>query len=308
MAKYKTGDRVRCTAWAYPSVGTIVKTYGNYYDVCLDCKEKPKHVAWRDGKHYIVYQCDAELEPLYAQSIHIYTDGATTTAVLKDGKKTVKAAQAKCGENDVFDFNIGACIAMTCLMSTLVSPENFQKCLSQLVAIKTSDKPAAVREVKRPAKAGEWVKIVRGDGRYFEGEIYKTEAAVPETGGCRIKHPKGTSDGCAYLFYSEYVVLENYQPPKPSLTDEQWAQFKAGKLAVNCKTEDDARAFLGECEKRGYKWCSGEPLGECTHWDSYESKTCYDIGPIGFGYAPIGGMHFARYPMQIITYTKEASK
>jgi hypothetical protein len=30
---------------------------------------------------------------------------------------------------------------------------------------------------------------------------------------------------------------------KPALTDEQWAQFKAGKLAVNCKTEDDEKAF-----------------------------------------------------------------
>lgn len=46
------------------------------------------------------------------QSIHITTEGNITHAVLKDGDKITKRAIAKCSPRDVFDFEIGAKIAI----------------------------------------------------------------------------------------------------------------------------------------------------------------------------------------------------
>lgn len=50
------------------------------------------------------------------KSIHITTDGVTTTAVLKDGKKVIEHSSTRCHPLDEFDFNIGSKIAFDRLM------------------------------------------------------------------------------------------------------------------------------------------------------------------------------------------------
>lgn len=78
---------------------TIPYVIGNTYIVDNDCK-KFKLVEIANKK----------------QSIHITTDGVTTTAVLKDDKKVIEHSSTRCHPLDEFDFNIGSKIAFDRLM------------------------------------------------------------------------------------------------------------------------------------------------------------------------------------------------
>lgn len=75
--------------------------------------------AWKaeylDG-HDWWYVCESDMAPVkpatMPQKIIVTTDGKTTLARLFDGKTMVKRAEAKCALSDVFDFGIGAELAV----------------------------------------------------------------------------------------------------------------------------------------------------------------------------------------------------
>lgn len=53
-----------------------------------------------------------------------------------------------------------------------------------------------------------------------------------------------------------------------------WKKFKNEKIAVHCKTEEEAKDFCRKMHERGMRWRDGE----ChlnTFWDDYKEKTCY---------------------------------
>ena len=55
-----------------------------------------------------------------------------------------------------------------------------------------------------------------------------------------------------------------------------WDKFKNDKIAVHCKTEDEAVDFLKECEKADIKWCSYDKnISKKTQWFYYKEDTCY---------------------------------
>jgi len=89
----------------------------------------------------------------------------------------------------------------------------------------------------------------------------------------------GTSSGA----YTE-DELDNFaktegKPAEAATFD--WDAFKAGKIAVHCDTEEKAKAFLKECEERGYKWGhSGSPLTSEANWGK---NICYSIYASTFG-------------------------
>lgn len=71
------------------------------------------------SKMYSVTNCDKRfklVKPNQNKSIHITTDGVTTTAVLKNGNTVIEQSLAKCHKDDKFDFNIGSQIAFNRLM------------------------------------------------------------------------------------------------------------------------------------------------------------------------------------------------
>lgn len=71
------------------------------------------------SKIYSVINCDKRfklVKPNQNKSIHITTDGVTTTAVLKNGNTVIEQSLAKCHKDDKFDFNIGSQIAFNRLM------------------------------------------------------------------------------------------------------------------------------------------------------------------------------------------------
>lgn len=106
-------------------------------------------------------------------------------------KSTGEKAEAKCNLADEFDFRTGAKLAFNRLMNEDVKPDN------------------GVREVKRKAKVGEYVKIV--DAKpflipYENGEIFRVIGIKNAT--CNVKN---SVKRCC-VWHDEYVVLENYKP------------------------------------------------------------------------------------------------
>lgn len=115
-------------------------------------------------------------------------------------KSTGEKAEAKCNPADEFDFRTGAKLAFNRLMGEDVKPDN------------------GVREVKRKAKVGEYIKIV--DAKpflipYENGEIFRVIGVKNAT--CEVENP--VKRFCAW--HREHVVLENYKPEKePEKKDE----------------------------------------------------------------------------------------
>lgn len=115
-------------------------------------------------------------------------------------KSTGEKAEANCNPADEFDFRTGAKLAFNRLMGEDAKPDN------------------GVREVKRKAKVGEYIKVVCAMPcliPYKNGDIFKVNCVT--TSGCICKK----SEENVGLWHREYVVLENYKPEKePEKKDE----------------------------------------------------------------------------------------
>lgn len=114
-------------------------------------------------------------------------------------KSTGEKAEANCNPADEFDFRTGAKLAFNRLMGEDVKPDN------------------GVREVKRKAKVGEYIKIV--DAKpflipYENGEIFRVIGVKNST--CDVEN----SVKRCFVWHREYVVLENYKPEEKSQEDD----------------------------------------------------------------------------------------
>lgn len=60
-----------------------------------------------------------------------------------------------------------------------------------------------------------------------------------------------------------------------------WNEFKnaGNKIAVHCKTAEEAVDFCKQMHEHGMKWCTGNSYMEKTNYKEYKGETCY----IGFG-------------------------
>lgn len=128
------------------------------------------------------------LEKVGSETIVIYRNDNKVVAL---DKSTGEKAEAKCNPADEFDFRTGAKLAFNRLIGEDVKPDN------------------GVREVKRKAKVGEYVKIVYAMPwfiPYKNGDIFKVNCVTAS--GCICK--KSEENVC--LWHEEYVVLENYKP------------------------------------------------------------------------------------------------
>lgn len=129
------------------------------------------------------------LEKVGSETIVIYRNDQKVIAL---DKTTGKKAEAKCNPADEFDFRTGAKLAFNRLMGEDVKPDN------------------GVREVKRKAKVGEYIKIVYAHPwmiPYKNGDIFK----VISTSKLGVVIEKDGEPVTA-AWHREYVVLENYKP------------------------------------------------------------------------------------------------
>lgn len=71
-----------------------------------------------------------------------------------------------------------------------------------------------------------------------------------------------------------------------------WDRFGNGEIAVHCDTEEKAKDFLKECEKRDIGWSSGKKANHNTNWDSYKIDTCYSCYILRERELGYGSKHF----------------
>lgn len=133
-------------------------------------------------------------EPSY--QILIDCDGTTTTATMTINGREVKTAIARRKPEDKFDWKKGAKLAFERLWNSQ----------------KKAEKKPEVREVKRFAKPGEYIKIVYVcdgcENYYHKGDIFLV-----------TRSHQGTLEGCVNvkgisiaMHPTEYAVLEGYRP------------------------------------------------------------------------------------------------
>ena len=54
-----------------------------------------------------------------------------------------------------------------------------------------------------------------------------------------------------------------------------WDKFKTEKIAVHCKTEEEAKDFCKKMHEQGMKWKNGNSYIEEQYYDVYQEKMCY---------------------------------
>lgn len=149
-----------------------------------------------DGVPIIDYKDFVDEKALNCYQILIDYSGTTTTATMVINGRVVKIAIARRNPADKFDWKKGAALAFERLWD---SPRKAEK------------KPE-VREVKRYAKPGEYIKIVNADDfndeNYHNGDIFQVTRCYQgkRDGWVNVK---GTSIA---MYPNEYVVLEGYRP------------------------------------------------------------------------------------------------
>lgn len=139
-------------------------------------------------------------------------------------KSTGEKAEANCNPADEFDFRTGAKLAFNRLMGEDVKPDN------------------GVREVKRKAKVGEYIKIV--DAKpflipYENGEIFRVIGVKNAT--CEVEN----SVKRCHTWHSEYVVLENYKPEEKVQKDDD-SEIRVGDMVEV--------THRGHCYSTYYTW------------------------------------------------------
>lgn len=131
------------------------------------------------------------------ETIVIYRNDNKVVAL---DKSTGKKAEAKCNPSDEFDFHVGAKLAFSRLMGEDVKPDN------------------GVREVKRKAKVGEYIKIVDAQPwmiTYKNGDIFKVISTSKH--GVVIEKD---GEPVTAAWHIEYVVLENYKPEEKAQKED----------------------------------------------------------------------------------------
>ena len=55
-----------------------------------------------------------------------------------------------------------------------------------------------------------------------------------------------------------------------------WQEFNNENIAVHCKTEEEAKNFIKECYKHGFKWFDASYNSDTTNW-IHKQNTCYEF-------------------------------
>lgn len=179
------------------------------------------------------------LEKVGSETIVIYRNDNKVVAL---DKSTGEKAEAKCNPADEFDFRTGAKLAFNRLMGEDVKPDN------------------GVREVKRKAKVGEYIKIVDAQPwmiPYKNGDIFK----VISTSKPGVVIEKDGEPVTA-AWHREYVVLENYKP-KEKAQKEDDSEIHVGDMVEvthsgNCYSTYYAWSGLGNYRQNYVKGVSVE--------------------------------------------------
>lgn len=203
MRKFKVGDVVKPNKKADENY-TITTTSVVREAIVTELRDYTMEIKIIKGSHSVgeVYTVEEKYFDLVRkakqETIVIYRNDQKVIAL---DKTTGEKAEAKCNTADEFDFRTGAKLAFSRLMGEDAKLDD------------------GVREVKRKAKVGEYIKIVDAQPYlipYKNGDIFKViSTSKPGV----VIEKDGTPVTSAW--HREYVVLENYKPEKePEKKDE----------------------------------------------------------------------------------------
>lgn len=201
-----------------------------------------------DGKVSIINEIGLELVESVADEITINRCG--NKVVAKMGKKV---GVARCNETDTFDLYTGVNLAV----GRLFGKESEVK---------------EVKEVKREAGVGDWIKIVNASGcpfdEYKNGDVLK----VVKRDNYRFSDGRAyyKNERNKYASLNEYVVLENYKPHKKP--QEEKPKYYNGKVV--CVKSKNLFLTVGKIYvfKDGLsKWDNGKLLPQSDDRKPFES-------------------------------------
>lgn len=124
MSKIKVGDRVKIVREFSPYSTSYVNPYDGELGVVTELRssaEFPYRVRLDNGVEDIFNEV-ARVKKVCAKTtgkyptIVITTDGKTTTAVKRVGKTVVSKSTSVCSDDDEFDFDVGAAVAISRLI------------------------------------------------------------------------------------------------------------------------------------------------------------------------------------------------
>ena len=200
MSKFKVRDKVRVVQAEYGAWGANGKVGIITNKLAFNGLNNKKgiHVELENDNYIWNIGENPKLELIESaipnKSIHIYANGTTTTAVLKECNNVIKTTMAKCHPDDTYDFESGARIAFDRLCNNLAESSKFTK----------------VKEVSRSAKVGEYVKIIDKSGNK-DSKIGQICRCIGIDDG--LYKLKVINRNIEFEVWSEkYVVLENYVP------------------------------------------------------------------------------------------------
>ena len=215
--KFKVGDRIKRVSGEIGDrlkigdIGIIkaVLIGTNSYRVI---NERTREVqTW--GDDYI------DIEP--SQTIVIYPKGLETIALLKEGKKVIKQASAKCNPSDTFDFNIGAKLAFSRLMGEGLTVKEIEVAHSGSIDWEGFKKGKIAVHCDTEEKAREFLKECDAQGiKWNTGDLlltdnkwknYKTETVYGLDDGYGLYY------GTAYGFNNKPII--DYSPSKPAVKE-----------------------------------------------------------------------------------------
>ena len=243
MRKFKVGDVVKPNKKADENY-TITTTSVVREAIVTELRDYTMEIKIIKGSHSVgeVYTVEEKYFDLVRkakqETIVIYRNDQKVIAL---DKTTGEKAEAKCNTADEFDFRTGAKLAFSRLMGEDVKPDD------------------GVREVKRKAKVGEYVKIVYAMPcliPYKNGDIFKVNC-VTELGCICKKFEKNVG-----LWHREYVVLENYKPEEKAQKEDD-SEIHVGDMVEvthsgNCYSTYDAWSGLGSYRQNYVKGVSVE--------------------------------------------------
>lgn len=296
--KLKVGDRVRIrkdlevdSLYGNASVREPMKPWiGKKVTVSSICMDGDFRIEEDDETWFWTPQMVEN--KVYINKI-IFNDNATI--LLKDGRRYV----TKCQAGDTYDREKGL---LLCLAKANGYTYN-DICEMLNNAEYLGKKPDAikfdgVREIKRPAKVGEYVKVVNSihaDG-YKDGDILEIVKVYNSAFGevWYFYHDEMGS----FLYEDEYVVLENYKPYKITLS-EFWANKDKKNMAIHCKTDSEADELLKAFDRVGQVWKSGDKYTELNMGGKdvcyTNNNTCYNYNYREIAVANIGKIKLYKF-------------
>lgn len=234
--KFKVGDivEVKSNNYHHFNSGDKVKIVGRFSNYAFHCERLS------DNDRQII-KCEDMKENKIINKL-IFRDNATI--LIKDGERYV----AKCCEGDTYDREKGLLVCLA--KASGYTFDDLQRMLED--AEDQGNKPNnAVKEVKRQAKVGEYIKIIKKSFSFSKvGDILKVNKTGFECVGILGKYHKRPTDN-PYKMWTytndEYVVLENYKPSKKFTDASRKIILKALERVfgngICFETEDEVREF-----------------------------------------------------------------